>query len=57
MIVYCIICYFVILGMLLQDKEQTGKLYVNAFITFLAAPFLLPLIIGMKIEEHNKKEK
>ncbi len=56
MILYCIICYLVMLGMIIEDEKKNGK-YKYAWLSFLASPFLLPIIIGMKLEEQNKKEK
>ena len=43
------------IGMLLKDKEKNGKLYEHAFISCIISPILLPIVIGMKIEESSEK--
>jgi len=54
MILYCIICHLVMLGMIIEDEKKNG-IYKYAWIAFLTAPFLLPIFIGMKLEEQTKK--
>jgi hypothetical protein len=43
------------LGMIIEDEKKNGK-YKYAWVAFLAAPFLLPIYIGMRIEEERNKK-
>lgn len=49
MILYCIVCYLIMLGMIVKDKEKNGS-FKYAFIVFILSPFLLPIFIGMNLE-------
>jgi len=41
------------LGMIVASNEKNGK-YKYAFIAFILAPFLLPIFIGMELEQTKK---
>jgi hypothetical protein len=53
MILYCILSYLFMLGMIIQDKEKNG-IYRHAFIMFILSPILLPIFLGMNYEEKNQ---
>ena len=55
MILYCVICYLIMLGMIIEDERENGKLWKSSWIAFIFAPFLLPIFIGMYIQETSKK--
>lgn len=52
MILYCIVCYLIMLGMIVEDREQ-GDTKEVSWLSLLFAPLLVPIFIGMKIQEHR----
>ena len=42
------------LGIILESKQENNE-YENNWIIFILAPFVLPILIGIKIEELTKK--
>ena len=52
MILYCIISYLVILGMLVEAKNHNDN-FEYPWLIFILSPFMLPLFIGMKLEEKS----
>jgi hypothetical protein len=42
------------LGMIIEDDKKNGE-HKYALITFILAPFLLPIFIGMELEKQTKK--
>jgi uncharacterized membrane protein YadS len=54
MILYCIVCYFIMLGMIVEDESNNGR-YSKAWIAFIFAPVFIPMFIGMYLEQRSKK--
>jgi hypothetical protein len=52
MILYCVVCYLIMLGMIVEDREQGDNKEVS-WLSLLFAPLLVPIFIGMKIQEHR----
>jgi len=54
MILYCIICYLIMLGVVLgaKDKDDCFE-YQWALVLF--APLLLPIFIGVELEKISRK--
>lgn len=42
------------LGIIMQDEEQTGKKYKYVWAAFILSPLILPIFIGIKLEEKFK---
>ena len=55
MILYCIICYLIMLSIVLTAKETSND-YKYPWIMVILSPFTLPLLIGMIIEEERNKK-
>lgn len=55
MILYCIICYLFMIGMIVEDEKQSGK-YKYAWLAFIFSPVLVPIFIGMLIQEQDKEK-
>ena len=51
-LLYCFICYLIMLGMIIEDREQDDKSEIS-WLSLLFAPLLVPIFIGMKIQERR----
>lgn len=55
---YIIICYLVAIGLLIeqraQDKESV-KFTSDTFFQFILTPILLPIVLGMMLQEKDKE--
>ncbi len=54
MILYCIICYLIMLGVVIAAKEKDDH-FEHQWALVLFAPLLLPVFIGMELEKISKK--
>ena len=54
MIEYCIVCYLVAFGILLNEHEDLHQWTNNDIICFIFAPFCIPVIFGMYLNDKKK---
>jgi len=50
MTLYCIVCYLIMLGMIVEDHDNSEEKYISYW-SLVLAPLLVPIFIGMKIQE------
>lgn len=55
MILYCVICYLIMLGMIITDSEKKNGVYKRTWIILIFSPILLPMFIGRIIQQQNHK--
>jgi hypothetical protein len=51
MILYCIVCYLIMFGILLDQNRDLDTLKYQDVVISLFAPFIVPIIIGMSIND------
>ena len=56
MILYCIISYFVMFGILLDQNRTFETVKYQDVLLSLLAPFIVPIIIGMRINGKGDEE-
>ena len=56
MILYCIISYFVMFGILLDQHRTFDTLKYQDVVISLLAPFIVPIILGMRINGRCDEE-
>lgn len=56
MILYCIVCYLVVFGILLKEHEHFDECTEKDIICFIFSPIVAPIVLGMSInnKEHEK---
>ena len=52
MILYCILSYLIMLGMMIEAQQHDDN-FKFPWLIFILAPFTFPMFIGMKLEEKN----
>lgn len=50
---YCIFCYLVVFGILLNEHEHLEDWTWDDVICFILAPIIGPIVIGMHINKRN----
>lgn len=53
MIIYCIVCYFIMFGILLDQHDTLYEVTGIEIFTALFAPIIIPIILGMKINNNE----
>lgn len=53
MLVYCIVCYLVVLGMIIENYHKKS-IPIGVYFMFALSPFILPIVIGMMLTEKSK---
>lgn len=56
MIIYCIVCYLIMFGILLDQNKSFDTVKSNDLIISLLAPLIVPIIIGMRINNTNDEK-
>lgn len=56
MILYCIVCYFIMFGILLQEHKTFDTLGYQDVLLSLLAPFIVPIIFGMHINDKGDEK-
>ena len=56
MILYCMISYFVMFGILLQEHKTFDTLKYQDVVLSVFAPFIVPIIIGMSINDKGNEK-
>jgi hypothetical protein len=54
MILYCIICYLIMLGVVLGANDKDDR-FEYGWALVLFAPLLLPMFIGIELEKITRK--
>ncbi len=54
MILYCIVCYIVVFGMLLDEHTRLEEWSQADIFFFLFSPLTAPIVLGMSINNKNK---
>lgn len=57
MILYCIVCYLIVTGMLIDEHSSADDWTASDIFFFLIAPITAPIFIGMHINGRTKNEK
>lgn len=57
MILYCIVCYLIVTGMLIDEHSNIDDWSGSDVFFFLIAPITAPIFIGMHINGRTKHEK
>jgi hypothetical protein len=56
MLVYCIVCYLVVLGMIIENYHKKS-VPIDVYFIFALSPILLPIFIGMMLTEKSKNNE
>lgn len=56
MILYCIISYFIMFGILLDQNRTFDTVKYQDVVISLLAPFIVPIILGMRINGRRDEE-
>ena len=56
MLIYCAVCYLVVLGMIIETYSKRS-LPTEAYFMFALSPFILPILIGMMLTEKSKDDE
>ena len=56
MILYCLVSYFVMFGILLDQNRDFDTLKYQDLVISLFAPFIVPIIIGMRINDKRDEK-
>ena len=54
MILYCIVCYLVMIGILLDENKSFDDLTSADIMCFILAPILVPIFLGMFMNNTDK---
>jgi hypothetical protein len=49
MILYCIVCYIIMVGVLLEEYASIGSLDSADILGFIFSPIVIPVLFGMHI--------
>lgn len=49
MLIYCIVCYLIMLGILLDQFEDLDNIPFKDIVIACFAPFIVPVVLGMSI--------
>ena len=55
--IYCIVCYLVIFGILLNEHDHLEECTWNDVICFILAPAVAPVVFGMYLNKRQDEEK
>lgn len=53
MIIYCIISYLIMFGILLSEHDNLNDWQITDILAFIFAPLCVPVIFGMSINEKH----
>jgi len=53
MIAYCTICYFIMLGIMLDEHKDWETFTYTEFVSCVFAPIVVPIIFGMSINNKS----
>jgi len=56
MILYCTVCYFIMFGILLDQNRDFDTLKYQDLVISLFAPFIVPIIVGMRINDKRDEK-
>ena len=56
MILYCIVSYFIMFGILLSQHKTFDTLTYQDVVLSVFAPFIVPIIIGMSINDKGDEK-
>jgi hypothetical protein len=54
MILYCVICYLIMLGLIIEDGSNKTSDWWSIILLLMLAPLLIPIFIGMYLEKISK---
>lgn len=54
MILYCIVCYLIAFGILLEEYDYLEDWKIQDFMFLILAPLLVPVFIGISINHSTK---
>lgn len=55
MILYCVVCYLIMFGILLDQHESLSTIRYEDLIISLLAPLIVPIIFGMAINNKSNE--
>lgn len=53
--IYVLFCYAFMLGMIIEDFEKPSKVWAPVWLSFIFAPIIVPMILGIYFCEKYKK--
>lgn len=56
MLIYCMICYLVVLGMMVESYDKE-RIPLSSWIAWLFSPIVLPILIGMMLTEKRESNE
>lgn len=56
MILYCIVSYFIMFGILLSEHKRFDTLSYQDVVLSVFAPFIVPIIFGMHINDKGDEK-
>ena len=56
MILYCVVCYLIMFGILLDQHQSFETFKYEDFILSLFAPIIVPIIFGMHINDKRDEQ-
>ena len=56
-LLYCIVSYLIMFGILLEDNESLDEITSEDIIISLFSPIIVPIIIGMRINDKSHRKK
>lgn len=57
MLIYCFVCYLIMIGVLLKEEEHSGHLTNVDILMAIFAPIVVPILLGMYINSNNNKNE
>ena len=55
--IYCVVCYLIVFGILLNEYDHLEEWTWNDIICFILAPIVAPIIFGFSLNKKKDEER
>lgn len=55
--IYCVVCYLIVLGILLNEYDHLEDWTWNDIICFIFSPIVTPIVFGFSLNKKKDEEK